>query len=215
MIKENIKEILSKIPKNVQLVAVSKTYPNKDVLEAFDVNQLHFGENKVQELQLKYDELPKTLKWHFIGHLQSNKVKYLIDFIHLIHGVDKPKLLKEINKRAANIERKVDVLLQVHIADEETKFGFSEEEAKELLDNDLSKNYPWVNIKGLMGMATNTGNEAKVASEFKSLRTIFEQYKSEDFNTLSMGMTNDYKIAINEGTTMIRVGSGIFGARNY
>lgn len=152
-----------------------------------------------------------------IGHLQTNKVKYIVDFVHLIHGVDKPKLLKEINKRAENIEKKVDVLLQIHIAKEETKFGFSEEEIHEFLTEDLNKIYPWINLKGLMGMATYTENQNQVAKEFNLLRKIFDQYnnKIEGFDTLSMGMTNDYKIAINEGSNMIRVGSGIFGERNY
>ena len=217
MIKENIQALLEEIPENVQLVAVSKTKPNQDILEALTANQLHFGENKVQELEQKFKDLSKEIKWHMIGHLQTNKVKYIVDFVHLIHGVDKPKLLKEINKRAENIKKKVDVLLQIHIAKEETKFGFSEEEIHEFLLEDLNKNYPWINLKGLMGMATYTENQKQVAKEFNLLRKIFDQYnnKIEGFDILSMGMTNDYKIAINEGSTMIRVGSGIFGERNY
>jgi PLP dependent protein len=217
MIKDNIQALLEEIPKDVQLVAVSKTKPNQDILEALTANQLHFGENKVQELEQKFKDLSKEIKWHMIGHLQTNKVKYIVDFVHLIHGVDKPKLLKEINKRAENIEKKVDVLLQIHIAKEETKFGFSEEEIHEFLTEDLNKIYPWINLKGLMGMATYTENQNQVAKEFNLLRKIFDQYnnKIEGFDTLSMGMTNDYKIAINEGSNMIRVGSGIFGERNY
>jgi pyridoxal phosphate enzyme (YggS family) len=217
MIKENIQALLEEIPENVQLVAVSKTKPNQDILEALTANQLHFGENKVQELEQKFKDLSKEIKWHMIGHLQTNKVKYIVDFVHLIHGVDKPKLLKEINKRAENIKKKVDVLLQIHIAKEETKFGFSEEEIHEFLLEDFHKTYPWINLKGLMGMATYTENQKQVAKEFNLLRKIFDQYnnKIEGFDILSMGMTNDYKIAINEGSTMIRVGSGIFGERNY
>ena len=217
MIKDKIQALLEEIPKDVQLVAVSKTKPNQDILEALTANQLHFGENKVQELEQKFKDLSKEIKWHMIGHLQTNKVKYIVDFVHLIHGVDKPKLLKEINKRAENIEKKVDVLLQIHIAKEETKFGFSEEEIHEFLTEDLNKIYPWINLKGLMGMATYTENQNQVAKEFNLLRKIFDQYnnKIEGFDTLSMGMTNDYKIAINEGSNMIRVGSGIFGERNY
>lgn len=217
MIKENIQALLEEIPKNVQLVAVSKTKPNQDILEALTANQLHFGENKVQELEQKFKDLSKEIKWHMIGHLQTNKVKYIVDFVHLIHGVDKPKLLKEINKRAENIKKKVDVLLQIHIAKEETKFGFSEEEIHEFLSEDLNKTYHWINLKGLMGMATYTENQKQVAKEFNLLRKIFDQYnnKIEGFDILSMGMTNDYKIAINEGSTMIRIGSGIFGERNY
>lgn len=217
MIKDNIQALLEEIPKDVQLVAVSKTKPNQDILEALTANQLHFGENKVQELEQKFKDLSKEIKWHMIGHLQTNKVKYIVDFVHLIHGVDKPKLLKEINKRAENIKKKVDVLLQIHIAKEETKFGFSEEEIHKFLTEDLNKIYPWINLKGLMGMATYTENQNQVAKEFNLLRKIFDQYnnKIEGFDTLSMGMTNDYKIAINEGSNMIRVGSGIFGERNY
>lgn len=217
MIKENIQALLEEIPENVQLVAVSKTKPNQDILEALTANQLHFGENKVQELEQKFKDLSKEIKWHMIGHLQTNKVKYIVDFVHLIHGVDKPKLLKEINKRAENIKKKVDVLLQIHIAKEETKFGFSEEEIHEFLLEDFNKTYPWINLKGLMGMATYTENQKQVAKEFNLLRKIFDQYnnKIEGFDILSMGMTNDYKIAINEGSTMIRVGSGIFCERNY
>lgn len=216
-IQENIQKIIAEIPSHVQLVAVSKTHPNQAIIEALEINQFHFGENKVQELTQKAESLPKKIFWHMIGHLQSNKVKYIVDFVHLVHGVDKEKLLKEIDKRADQNHKKVNILLQMHIAKEDTKFGFDTTEIRALLDSDLANKYPNVIVKGLMGMATFTENKLQIAAEFKELHKIFEQYKTyyPNFDTLSMGMSNDYKIAIDEGSNLIRVGSNIFGNRNY
>lgn len=216
-IQENIQKIIAEIPSHVQLVAVSKTHPNQAIIEALEINQFHFGENKVQELTQKAESLPKNIFWHMIGHLQSNKVKYIVDFVHLVHGVDKEKLLKEIDKRADQNYKKVNILLQMHIAKEDTKFGFDTTEIRALLDSDLANKYPNVIVKGLMGMATFTENKLQIAAEFKELHKIFEQYKMyyPNFDTLSMGMSNDYKIAIDEGSNLIRVGSNIFGNRNY
>lgn len=203
-----------------KLIAVSKTKPNETILEAYNIGWKRFGENKVQELVSKHDALPKDIEWHLIGTLQSNKVKYIAPFVYLIHAVDKEKLLKEINKRAEQNDRIINCLLQIHIADEDTKFGFTYEEAENLLQNNIEQ-YKNVKILGLMGMATNTDNHTQVRQEFKALKTFFDKIKSElnteniDFQELSMGMSGDYKIAIEEGSTMIRVGSAIFGARNY
>jgi PLP dependent protein len=197
------------------LVAVSKTKPVEDVQALYDLGQRDFGENYVQELVDKAAALPKDIRWHFIGHLQSNKVKYIIPFVHLIHGVDSTSLLQEINKQAAKQDRVIDCLLQVHIASEETKFGFDE---NELLQVD-SKAFPHVRIVGLMGMASFSDNENQVRNEMGSLASLFQQYKNgmEDgsqFRVLSMGMSGDYKIALEEGSTMVRIGSLLFGERN-
>jgi len=203
-----------------RLIAVSKTKPNSDIMEAYDVGQRAFGENKVQDLAKKAEELPKDIEWHMIGHLQRNKVKYIAPFVSLIHGVDSLRLLKEIDKQATKNERIINCLLQIHIADEETKFGFSGEEVHELVTSEEFKALEHIKIVGLMGMATNTDDMEKVRSEFKSLKTLSEQLKSFEsdqlkLQELSMGMTNDFKVACEEGSTMIRVGSAIFGARNY
>lgn len=216
-ITTNLQQIKSTIPAKVTLVAVSKTYPNAAILQAYEVGQRVFGENKVQELVEKYESLPKDIEWHMIGHLQSNKVKYIAPFVKLIHGVDSLKLLQEINKRAEQNHRIIDCLLQVHIAQEETKFGFDENEVIELLKSDEIKTLKNINVIGLMGMATNTENETLVRNEFKNLKQLFDKLTAFNFqlSTLSMGMSNDYKIAIEEGSTMIRVGSSIFGSRNY
>lgn len=216
-ITANLQQIKSTIPSKVTLVAVSKTYPNAAILKAYEVGQRVFGENKVQELVEKYESLPKDIEWHMIGHLQSNKVKYIAPFVKLIHGVDSLKLLQEINKRAEQNHRIIDCLLQVHIAQEETKFGFDENEVIELLKSDEIKTLKNINVIGLMGMATNTENETLVRNEFKSLKQLFDKLTTFNFqlSTLSMGMSNDYKIAIEEGSTIIRVGSSIFGSRNY
>lgn len=216
-IKENISKIKSNTPTNVTLVAVSKTYPNSALLEAYEAGQRVFGENKVQELTNKYETLPKDIEWHMIGHLQTNKVKYIAPFVSLIHGVDSFKLLKEINKRAAQNERVINCLLQIHIADEDTKFGFDEKEVVELIQSEAFQDLKNIKIVGLMGMATNTTDESQIRKEFKSLRTLFTKLNTQhsSLNTLSMGMSSDYKIAIEEGSTMIRVGSSIFGQRNY
>lgn len=194
------------------LVAVSKTKPNDLIMEAYEAGQRDFGENKVQDLVAKAEALPKDIKWHMIGHLQRNKVKYIVPFVHLIHGIDSEKLLKEINKEAAKINTTVSGLLQVHIAKEDTKFGFSEDELKALVDNGGLGKYPNVKIEGLMGMATFTDNKDQVAAEFASLKVLFDQY---NWDTLSMGMSGDYLIALNQGSNMIRVGTAIFGERNY
>lgn len=216
-ITDNLNQIKSTLPKNVTLVAVSKTKPNKDILEAYNTGQRVFGENKVQELTTKHEELPKDIEWHMIGHLQRNKVKYIAPFVSLIHGVDSFKLLKEINKRAKQNNRIIDCLLQIHIAEEQTKFGFSESEVIELLKSEDFKSLENIKINGLMGMATFTENENQIKKEFKSLYTLFSQLNLQNstLKTLSMGMSGDYKIAIDEGSTMVRVGSSIFGERNY
>ncbi len=219
-IAENIKRFKEEIPADISLVAVSKTKPVEDILTAYTTGHRIFGENKVQELTAKQPELPEDIEWHMIGHLQSNKVKYIAPFVSLIHGVDKFKLLKVINKEARKNDRVIDCLLQFHIAREETKFGLSFEEAKELLESDAYKEMEHVNLVGVMGMATFTEDDDKVREEFKTLKTIFDKLKSayfqqEDaFRIISMGMSNDYKIAIEEGANMIRVGSLLFGPRN-
>lgn len=208
-------------PFNCQLVAVSKTKPLEDLQAAYEIGQRIFGENKVQELVDKHEKLPKDIKWHFIGHLQRNKVKYLAPFVNLIHGVDSLKLLKEINKRAKSSERVIDCLLQVHIAQETTKFGLDASELVELLESDAFKQMEHIRLVGLMGMATNTDDDAQVRQEFQQLKQLFEQVKTQytsvniAFTELSMGMSGDYKIALEEGSTLVRLGSLIFGARNY
>ncbi len=220
-IAANIAEIKKEIPESVQLVAVSKTKPNSDILEAYHSNHKVFGENKVQDLVEKYEQLPKDIQWHFIGHLQTNKVKYIAPFVALIHGVDSMKLLKTVNKEARKNNRIISCLLQFHIAEESTKFGLSLEEALELLNSDEYKQLKNVDITGVMGMATFTENEKQIRSEFKTLKKHFEIVKqkyftaSESFCEISMGMSDDYLIAVEEGSTMIRVGSKIFGERNY
>ncbi len=219
MIKENLEKIKSEIPKDVTLVAVSKTKPNEDLMEAYNAGQRIFGENRVQEMTKKAEELPDDIEWHMIGHLQTNKVKYLVPYVSLIHGVHKQKLLKEINKEAKKADRVIDVLLQFHIAQEDSKFGFDFEEAKEMLESEAMNGYENVNIRGVMGMATFTENKERIEDEFRTLNNYFEVFKShffkfnDDFNIISMGMSGDYEIAIEEGSNMIRVGSKIFGAR--
>lgn len=200
---------------NVTLVAVSKTKPAEDIKTLYDIGQRDFGENYVQELVDKQSVLPIDIRWHFIGHLQSNKVKYIAPFVHLIHGVDSLKLLKEINKQAAKNNRIIDCLLQVHIATEETKFGMDEQELKDTIEQ-LS-NFPNVRIRGLMGMASFTDDQEKVRSEFRSLHNIFKQSAMihQPSAILSMGMSGDYTIAIEEGSNMVRIGSLLFGARVY
>ncbi|HEA22404.1 hypothetical protein LCGC14_1958450 [marine sediment metagenome] len=214
-IKENIQEIRSNLPEHVTLVAVSKTKPETDLQEAYDAGQRILGENKVQEMADKWKNLPKDIEWHMIGHLQRNKVKYMIDFVSLIHGVDSFRLLKEINKRAKKVDKKVDCLLQIHIAEEDSKFGLDKAELLEIIDSEAFSNLKNVNIKGLMGMATFTDDENQVRREFKHLKSLFDelQGKLTDIHILSMGMSGDYQIAIEEGSTMVRIGSSIFGAR--
>ena len=211
-IASNLNTVLSLLPKKVTLVAVSKTTPNSVILEAYHAGQKIFGENKVQELVQKAEELPKDIVWHMIGHLQTNKVKFIAPFVALIHGVDSIKLLKEINKRAEQNNRVIDCLLQVHIATESTKFGFDITEVKEAIT--IAKEFQNIKIVGLMGMATFTDNKRQVLEEFKSLNAVFESVKNKDITTLSMGMSGDYQLAIEQGSTMVRVGSAIFGLRN-
>lgn len=220
MIKENLENIKASIPDNVELVAVSKTKPNELLMEAYEAGQRIFGENRVPELAQKFENLPKDIEWHMIGHLQRNKVKYIAPFVHLIHGVDSLRLLQEIDKQAKKYNRIQKVLLQFHIAQETTKFGFDLKEVKEMLNSEEYKALENVNCIGVMGMATFTDKKEQVSSEFKSLKQIFDQLKSDefcskdDFKEISMGMSGDYQIAIEEGSTMVRVGSSIFGARN-
>lgn len=216
MVKDKLAFIQNQIPENVTLVAVSKTQPVSAIQEAYDNKQRVFGENKVQELVDKFPLLPNDIKWHIIGHLQSNKVKYIASFVALIHSVDSLKLLQEINKQALNNERIIDCLLQFHVAEEDTKFGLTLEEAKEFLDSidfALLKN---IRIDGIMGMASFTNDTNQVRSEFQALKNIFNQLKTDYFSTessfkeISMGMSGDFQIAIEEGSTMVRVGSSIF-----
>ena len=214
MISDNLKSILSKLPKSVTLVAVSKTKPNAAIMEAYDAGHRVFGENKVQDMVAKSEELPSDIQWHMIGHLQTNKVKYIAPFVSLIHGVDSLKLIKEIDKRAAQNNRIIDCLLQIHIAEEETKFGLSDIEATQVLE--YANHLKNVRIKGLMGMATNTRDESIVRNEFAGLKELFLKFQSvsKDLQIISMGMSTDYEIAIEQGSTMVRVGSAIFGRRN-
>ena len=211
-VKANLNTILQSIPKEVTLVAVSKTRQNSAIIEAYQQGQRIFGENKVQELVQKFEELPKDINWHMIGHLQTNKVKYIAPFVSLIHGVDSVKLLKEINKRAKQNNRVIDCLLQVHIATESTKFGFDIPKVNEAIDS--ANEYQNIRIVGLMGMATFTDNKQQVIQEFSSLKTVFDTVKNEHITTLSMGMSGDYQLAIEQGSNMVRVGSAIFGHRN-
>ena len=225
-IQQNLNNIKSSLPEHVTLVAVSKTKPNTDILEAYDAGQRIFGENYVQELVEKQEQLPNDIQWHFIGHLQSRKAKLIAPFVSLIHGVDSLKLLQEINKQAEKNNRVIDCLLQVHIADEETKFGLDEKELEEILkqlldsarsDNNVFKN---VRVVGLMGMATFTEDQNQIKKEFDYLKSLFDKYSKLNtdnwqLNTLSMGMSGDYELAISCGSTMVRIGSSIFGSRNY
>jgi len=220
-IGNKISELKQNIPANVKLVAVSKTKPNEDIMAAYNSGHKIFGENKVQDLVQKYEELPKDIEWHFIGHPQSNKVKFIAPFINLIHGVDSLKLLKVISKEGQKNNRIVNCLLQFHIAEESTKFGLSIDEAKSILGSTEFKSLKHVAIAGVMGMATYTDNKSQIKKEFHLLKNIFNSLKneyfsdSEIFKEISMGMSADYPIAVEEGSTLIRVGSNIFGARNY
>lgn len=219
MIKENLKKIESTIPEGVKLIAVSKTKPVEDLREAYDAGQRVFGENKALEMRDKHAVLPEDIEWHFIGHLQTNKVKYIAPFVAQIHSIDSLELLQVVNKEAAKHERVIDCLLQFHIATEETKFGLNMQEAEALMPH-LGE-LPNVRIVGVMGMATNTDNQAQVRDEFRTLKGIFNTLKNKyfasnpEFLEISMGMSGDYPIAIEEGSTEVRVGSAIFGARNY
>lgn len=198
----------------VKLVAVSKTKPSSDILAAYDAGQRHFGENKIQEMATKFEELPKDICWHMIGHIQTNKIKYMAPFVHLVHGVDRRKVLVELNKQAAKYDRVIHCLLQIHIAKEDTKFGLDQEELESIIA-ELAE-FPNVKVVGLMGMATNTKDEEVVRGEFAGLKKLFDTYaEAHRWTTLSMGMSGDYKLAIENGSTHVRIGSAIFGARNY
>ncbi|MGN6402641.1 MAG: YggS family pyridoxal phosphate-dependent enzyme [Flavisolibacter sp.] len=220
--KEQYLKIVDELKqKAVTLVAVSKTKPVEDILELYQLGQRDFGENYVQELVDKQAQLPKDIRWHFIGHLQSNKVKSIAPFVHLIHGVDSFKLLKEINKQAQKLNRVIDVLLQVHIAQEETKFGLDAQELNEIINTHASElsTLKTINIAGLMGMASFTEDANKIRAEFHYLKTLFDKHaqpqtRNSKLQTLSMGMSSDYKIAIEAGSTLVRIGSLLFGARN-
>lgn len=220
-IRTNLQEIKNSLPLGVTLVAVSKTHPAESIMEAYDVGHRIFGENKVQELVSKYEVLPKDIEWHLIGHLQSNKVKYIVPFVWLIHSVDSLKLLSVIDREAQKVNRTVDCLLQIHIASEETKFGFSVDELEELLNSDEYQTMKNIRVVGLMGMATFTENMDQVRMEFKFLGNLFKLMQEKYFQgkpwfkELSMGMSGDYKIAIEQGSTMVRIGSNIFGHRVY
>lgn len=216
-IQENFKKIQEQIPEGVTLVAVSKTKPVEDIQTLYDLGQRDFGENKIQEMCEKYEVLPKDIRWHMIGHVQDNKIKYMADFVHLIHGIDKAKRLKEVQKQAQKASRIQQVLLQIHIAEEDTKFGMNLLEAREVLSSESIKSYPNVKIVGLMGMATFTNDLEQVKKEFQQLNSLFVELQKDypQLEHLSMGMSGDYDIAIQEGSNMVRVGSAIFGARNY
>jgi pyridoxal phosphate enzyme (YggS family) len=214
-ITNNLQHIKSQLPEKVTLVAVSKTKPIPEIMEAYTAGHRVFGENKIQEMAEKYDQMPKDIQWHMIGHLQRNKVKYMASFVDLIHGIDSLKTLKEINKQAKKNDRVINCLLQVKIAQEETKFGLEETELQEIFNSNEFQELKNVNVTGLMGMASFTSNETQVEEEFGSLKTIFEKFRiqNSELKTLSMGMSGDYKTAIDQGSTMIRVGSAIFGSR--
>jgi len=220
-IKENIVRFRESVEPKATLVAVSKTKPVSDLQEAYDAGQRHLGENRIQEMTEKWEQLPKDIQWHMIGHTQRNKVKYMAPYVHLIHSVDSPRLAKEINNQAKNNDRVINCLLQVYIADEDSKFGFDEKELIDFLSSDAFKNLQNINIHGLMGMATFTDDKNQVRKEFQSLKKTFDKIKAEnlldskhDFTELSMGMTGDYEIALEEGSTMLRIGSAIFGSRD-
>lgn len=221
MIKDNLSDIRSGIPENVQLVAVSKTKPVSDIIEAYEAGQRVFGENYPQELAEKYPQLPTDIQWHFIGHMQTNKIKLIAPFVKMIHAVDSLHLLQAIDKEAAKNSRTIDCLLQFHIAEEETKFGLNLDEAKQLLESDGYGKLENVRICGVMGMATNTADKDRIRHEFRNLKSYFDFLKEnyfadcDFFSELSMGMSEDYPIAIEEGATLVRIGSRIFGARNY
>lgn len=216
-IQSNLEHINRTLPNHVTLVAVSKTKPEESILEAYNGGQRIFGENKIQEMARKWEALPKDIEWHMIGHVQRNKVKYMAEFVSLIHGVDSFKLLREINKQAQKHNRTIPCLLQVHIAEEETKFGLDEKELNQLIGSKEFKNLTHVEIVGLMGMATFTKDQTQIKKEFRYLKHIFDKIKDTlpHISVLSMGMSGDYQLAVEEGSTMVRIGSSIFGARDY
>ncbi|MEO7978782.1 YggS family pyridoxal phosphate-dependent enzyme [Flavobacterium sp.] len=217
-IASNLNTIKSSLPENITLVAVSKTKPVSDLMQAYEAGQRIFGENKIQEMADKYEQMPKDIQWHMIGHVQTNKVKFMAPFVNLIHGVDSLKLVQEINKQALKNNRIIDCLLQIYIAEEESKFGLDENELKELLSSPEFKEMKNIRILGLMGMATFTENKTQIKKEFTHLKSVFdsiEKLKTEncEFNTISMGMSGDYQLAIECGSKMVRIGSSIFGGR--
>jgi len=220
-IASNLEKIIKEIHSGIKLVAVSKTNTTEKIMEAYNAGQRIFGESKVQELLPKFQQLPKDIEWHFIGHLQTNKIKYITPFISLIHSIDSLQLLEEVNKQAIKSNNTINCLLQVHIAEEETKFGFDEMEIMQIIESDVLKKMKNINIRGLMGMATLTENETQIRKEFRNLRELFYKLKTKSkfdekmFTEISMGMSSDYKIAIEEGSNLIRVGSKIFGERSY
>lgn len=216
-ISENIKKYQGSLPKNTTLVAVSKTKPVSSLLQAYDAGQRVFGENKIQEMASKWEEMPKDIQWHMIGHVQTNKVKYMAPFVDLIHTVDSLKLLREINKQAAKHDRVINCLLQIKIAEEEHKFGLDHQDALLLLAKDIQATLPHVSIVGLMGMASFTDNKTQIEKEFKKLSTLHKEFIKQhpQLTVLSMGMSSDYTLALDHGSTMVRIGSSIFGVRNY
>lgn len=215
-VAENIKKYKAELPEGVKLVAISKTKPASDILEAYEAGQRIFGENKIQEMTDKWEELPKDIEWHMVGHVQRNKVKYMAPFVGLIHAVDSLKLLKEINKQAKKYDRTIKCLLQIKIAEEESKFGISAKEAEGILNSEVYQIMENTEIVGLMGMATFTEDKEQVNKEFGYLKSVFDDFRNKfpDIEELSMGMSGDYKLAIKNGSTMVRIGSSIFGARN-
>ncbi|MDF1574138.1 MAG: YggS family pyridoxal phosphate-dependent enzyme [Bacteroidales bacterium] len=220
-VAENLLKIKEQIPAHVTLVAVSKTKPDEEILKAYDAGQLDFGENKVQDLLARQEKLPAEIRWHMIGHLQSNKVKYLAPFVHMLHGVDSLKLLSVIDREAEKNERTIDCLLQIRIALEENKFGLTEEDLMHLLGSEAFQRMEHVRIRGVMGMATFTENSNQIREEFRHLKRIFERLKSssfknqDSFDQISCGMSGDFRLAIEEGSTLVRIGNLIFGPRNY
>ncbi|SHH76709.1 YggS family pyridoxal phosphate-dependent enzyme [Winogradskyella jejuensis] len=219
-IKNNIQNIKSQLPKHVILVAVSKTKPVSDLMEAYDAGQRVFGENKIQEMAEKWETMPKDIQWHMIGHVQTNKVKYMAEFVDLIHGVDSLKLLKEINKQAQKHNRVINCLLQIKIAKEDSKFGLSITDAKSIIESQLFSEFKNIKVVGLMGMATFTDDMIQVKEEFEFLKSNYNDFKklktkNFELSILSMGMSGDYQLAIDCGSNMVRIGSSIFGARNY
>ena len=214
-IQQNLLKIKSSLPEHVSLVAVSKTKPVSDLMEAYNAGQRIFGENKIQEMTEKWEQMPKDIHWHMIGHVQTNKVKFMAEYVSLIHGVESLKLLQEINKQGAKHNRVIDCLLQIHIAKEESKFGLDEQELNQLLTSEEFKQLKNIKIVGLMGMATFTDNQAQIKKEFQNLKALFDQFArhNSQFTMLSMGMSADYNLAIECGSTMVRIGSSIFGNR--
>ncbi|SHJ04553.1 hypothetical protein SAMN05444280_11017 [Tangfeifania diversioriginum] len=220
-IAKNLEKLRSDLPEGVKLIAVSKTKPNDAILEAYQTGHRMFGENKAQELIRKQPELPADIEWHFIGHLQSNKAKYIAPFVSMVHSIDSFKILKIVNKEARKNDRVIPCLLQFHIAEEESKYGLTEADAREILESEAYKNMQNISVAGVMGMATFTDDSEKVRKEFKKLKSIFNELKKNyfaeqpEFKEISMGMSDDYPLAVEEGGTIVRVGSKIFGARNY